>query len=303
MSDLVVIGAGPAGITASVYAARKKMDFLVISKDVGGQTAWSSDIQNYTGYQFITGVELTQKFREHMEQFDVKLNEGETVNLVERRDDSIRIETDRGAYDARAVVVASGRIPRKLNVEGEDRFRSRGVTYCATCDGPLFADKPVAVIGGGNSALDATLQLVKIASRIHLFQQGAELSADPVMVEKARASDKVTIHTGAEILKIQGDDFVRGLEVKIGDEVEPFNVEGIFIEIGSVPASDFVRGVKKNPAGEIMVNCQCQTDVPGIFAAGDVTSVYAKQIIVASGEGAKASLAAFEYLTRLPLIP
>lgn len=296
MHDLVIIGAGPAGITASVYAARKKMDFVVLSKDVGGQTAWSADIENYLGFQFITGVELTQKFREHLELFDVALKEGETATLVEKRGDRMAVETDRAAYEARTVIVASGRVPQKLGVEGEEEFRNRGVTYCATCDGPVFTGKPVAIIGGGNSALDATLQMMNIAGEVHLFQRGEHLSADPVMIEKAEAADKVTIHTQSEILKIRGDTFVNGIDALVAGKPRSFHVEGIFIEIGSIPSSDFVKGVEKNQTGEILVNCLARTSVPGLFAAGDVTNVYAKQIIVACGEGAKAAIAAFEHL-------
>jgi alkyl hydroperoxide reductase subunit F len=297
MKDLIVVGAGPAGITASIYAARKQMDFLTISKDVGGQTSWSSDIENYTGYQFITGIELAQKFRKHLEEFDVTLNEGETVTLVEKRDRGIAVETDKGSYQARCVIVASGRVPRSLEVEGEAEFRGRGVTYCATCDGPLFAGKDVAVIGGGNSALEAALQMMKIAGQVYLFDIAPELSADPVMVEKARAGGNVHFHTNSRVQRISGDAFVTGIEVLVGDEQRTFKVGGILIEIGSMPSSGFVKGVARNDYGEIVVDCATKTDVPGIFAAGDVTDVYAKQIIVACGEGAKAALAAFEWIS------
>jgi alkyl hydroperoxide reductase subunit F len=297
MPDLIIIGAGPAGITASVYAARKKMDFIVLSRDVGGQTIWSSEIENYTGYQFVTGLELAGKFREHLEQFDVDLHEGEAVTLVEKRGNSVRVETAKDRYEARCAIVASGRVPRKLDVEGEEEFRNRGVTYCATCDGPIFAGKPIAVVGGGNSALEAALQMMKIASEVHVFDHEPALRADPVMVEKATAHEKVKIHTNSQIRRILGTDFVSGLDVLVAGEARHVDVEGVFIEIGSLPASDFVMGVKKNEANEIVVNCQCQTTVPGILAAGDVTNVYAKQIIVACGEGAKAALAAFEYLS------
>jgi alkyl hydroperoxide reductase subunit F len=298
MKDLIIVGAGPAGITAAVYAARKKMDFLVISKDLGGQTVWSADIDNYTGYQFITGVELTQKFREHLEQFEVGLNEGEAATLVEKQGDVIQVESDKATYEAKTVIVASGRIPRQLNVEGERELRNRGVTYCATCDGPLFAGKPVAVIGGGNSAFDAALQLMNIAKEVLVFERSADLRADPIMIEKARANPKVRIFTQTAVRKIEGDNFVNAIHVVVEDEPRRFDVEGIFIEIGSHPSSDFVKGVEKNEFGEIIVDCESKTDVPGLFAAGDVTNVYAKQIIIACGEGAKATLAAFEYLSR-----
>lgn len=298
MYDLIVIGAGPAGITASVYAARKKMNFLVVTKDVGGQMVLSADIENYIGYQFITGMELTRKFREHMEQFKVELKEQEIVNLVEKEDGDIRVLTDKGEYKTKTVVVASGRTPLKLGAEGEEEFSNRGVSYCATCDAPLFADMNVAVIGGGNSGLDAVLQLMKIAKKIYLIDIAAKLRADPVMVEKARSSDKVVIYNNTTVKQIYGGNFVQGIKIDRKGVIEDLAVEGVFVEIGSIPASDFVKDVMKNEFGEILVNCRCETNIPGIFAAGDVTDVQGKQIIVAGGEGAKAALSAFEYLSK-----
>ncbi|MGD9015321.1 MAG: NAD(P)-binding domain-containing protein, partial [Candidatus Omnitrophota bacterium] len=159
MFDLIIIGAGPAGITASVYAARKRLDFLVISKDIGGQAALSGDIENYTGYQFITGPELAGKFKEHMQAFGIKLNSPEESRDVKRENNLIKLVTDKGEYLSRTLIIATGSRPRLLNVPGEREFKNKGVTYCATCDGPLFKDKSVAIIGGGNSALDAALQM------------------------------------------------------------------------------------------------------------------------------------------------
>jgi alkyl hydroperoxide reductase subunit F len=296
--DLIVIGAGPAGITASVYAARKRMDFLVITKNIGGQAAISADIENYTGYKFITGPELVEKFKEHMEQFNVEIKEDEAVTLVEKRGDVVEIETDQNRYRARTAIIASGRISRELGAEGEEEFKHRGVTYCATCDAPLFADVDVAVIGGGNSGLDAALQAVRIASKVYLIEIDSELRADPIMVEQAQKSGKVSIHTSTKVEKIYGETFVEGITVSKAGKTEDIPVKGVFVEIGYVPVSDFVKGVKTNEMGEIMVNCRCETNVPGIFAAGDVTDVYGKQIIVACGEGVKATLAAFDYLSR-----
>lgn len=298
MYELIIIGAGPAGITASVYAARKKMNFLVVTKDVGGQMVLSADIENYIGYQFITGMELTRKFREHMEQFKVELKEQEIVNLVEKEDGSMGVLTDKGEYKTKTVVVASGRTPLKLGAEGEEEFSNRGVSYCATCDAPLFADMTVAVIGGGNSGLDAVLQLMKIAKKIYLIDIAAKLRADPVMVEKARSSDKVVIYNNTTVKQIYGGNFVQGIKIDRKGVIEDLAVEGVFVEIGSIPASDFVKDVMKNEFGEILVNCRCETNIPGIFAAGDVTDVQGKQIIVAGGEGAKAALSAFEYLSK-----
>ncbi|HCJ67303.1 MAG TPA: thioredoxin-disulfide reductase [Elusimicrobia bacterium] len=298
MYDLIIVGAGQAGITASIYAARKRMNFLVITKDLGGQTILSAKVENYTGYQFIPGTELVDKFREHLEQFKIELKEGERVTLVKKDKDILKIETEKGKYETKTAVVASGRIPRKLGVEGEDEFKNRGVTYCATCDAPLFADMEVAVIGGGKAALDAVLQLIKIARKVYLMDIAPQLRADPIMVEKTKKSEKVTIYNNTKVDKIYGDKFVRGMRISRQGKSEDLAVGGIFIEIGSLPATDFVPEVAKNEIGEIIVNCRCETNIPGLFAAGDVTNVPAKQIIVACGEGAKASLSAFEYLSK-----
>jgi NADH-dependent peroxiredoxin subunit F len=297
--ELIIIGAGPAGITAGVYAARKRMRFLMITMDIGGQASLSWEIDNYLGYQFITGPELVQKFKEHLQQFNVELREDEKVTAVEKSGDSVLIKTDKGEYSAETVIVASGRRRKKLGVEGEDEFKNKGVTYCATCDGPLFADMDVAVIGGGNAALDATLQLIKIAKRIYLIEATPQLTADRIMIQKAAESGKVFIYTGTKIKRIYGDRLVQGMEIEKDGKAESLPVSGIFIEIGSIPTSDPVTGVTKNERGEIMVNCSCETNIAGIFAAGDVTNVPAKQIIVACGEGAKACISAFDYVNRM----
>ncbi|HEX9949516.1 MAG TPA: FAD-dependent oxidoreductase, partial [Thermodesulfobacteriota bacterium] len=181
--DLVIVGAGPAGITAGVYAARKRMNFLIITTDIGGQASLSWDIENYLGYQFIAGTELIEKFKEHLEKFDVEVRNNEKATGVEKSGTFVQIHTDKGEYTAKTVIVASGRRPRKLGARGEDEFKNKGVTYCATCDAPLFADMDVAVIGGGNAALDATLQLIKIAKKIYLIEVKPEVTADRIMVE------------------------------------------------------------------------------------------------------------------------
>ena len=300
MYDLITIGAGPAGITAAIYAARKKMNFLVITKDIGGQTTLSSDIENYTGYQYITGIELTGKFEEHMREFDIELRELEEVVGIEKVDDTFRVKTKKNVYETRTVIIASGAKPRTLNIPGEVEFKNRGVTYCATCDGPLFADMEVAVIGGGNSALDATLQLINIASKIYLITINPTFRADKIMFEKVKGSSKVTILYNTRTLEVIGEKMVKGLRVETKGEQRTLNVQGIFIEIGYVPNSDMASNlVKCNERGEIIVDNYNRTNVPGVFAAGDVTNVPQKQIIIAAGEGAKACLSAFEYLSKL----
>ena len=294
--DLIIIGAGPAGITASVYAARKRMNFLVISRDIGGQTAWSGDIENYTGYQFVSGPELTAKFEEHMRKYKVELREDEEVLALEKEDNIVVVKTDKGSYQARTVIIASGKKSRELGVPGEEEFKNRGLTYCATCDGPLFAGKDVAVIGGGNSALDAAIQLIKIAGRIYIINAAPELTGDSIMQEQVRENEKVSIFNNTRVSAVVGDKLVSAIKIKTGDKEQALNVQGVFVEIGLIPNSGFAKEIKKNEQGEIEVDNYNRTNISGIFAAGDVTDVPEKQIIIAAGEGSKAALSAFRYL-------
>lgn len=300
MYDLIIIGAGPAGITAAIYAARKKLNFLVITKDIGGQAALSADVENYTGYQYITGLELVKKFEEHMKEFKIEVKEGEEVVGVEKMNGTIKVKTDRGTHESKTLIIATGARPRTLNVPGEKEFKNRGVTYCATCDAPLFANMDVAVIGGGNSALDATLQLMKIANKIYLININPSFRGDEVMIEKVEKSDKVVTLYNAKTLEILGDKMVTGIKLEKDGEQKILDVQGAFVEIGYVPNSDFVANVTElNKRGEVVVDEHNKTNVFGIFAAGDVTNVSQKQIIVAAGDGAKAALSAYEYLSRL----
>ncbi len=294
--DMLILGAGPAGITASVYALRKRLDILVVSKDIGGQAAWSSDVENYTGYQFISGLELTEKFREHMQSAGVAVNMPEEVKKLSREKNLLKVSTDKNDYFSRTVVLATGKRPRPLDVPGEKKFKNRGVTYCATCDGPLFRDKNVAVIGGGNSAMDAVLQLMKICPRVYLINSAGRLSGDAVMIEKIEAADNVKIMNDTEVRAISGAEFVRAVEISSGNTGKKIDVEGVFVEIGLIPNSECAALLQQNALGEIIVNNRNETEINGIFAAGDVTDVPEKQIIVACGEGAKASLSAFRYL-------
>ncbi|MFH1413719.1 MAG: FAD-dependent oxidoreductase [Candidatus Omnitrophota bacterium] len=296
MHDLIIIGAGPAGITAAVYAARKRMDFIVISKDIGGQAAWSGDVENYTGYQFITGPELAHKFQEHMQHYNVGLRENESVTEVKKINNAVSVVTDKGEYEAKTVIIASGKRTKELNVPGEQEFKNRGLTYCATCDGPLFANKNVAVVGGGNSALDAALQLIKIAKHIYLINIASQPTGDPIMLEQVLANDKVSVINNAQVSAILGNKFVNAIKIKKQDKEETLELEGVFVEIGLIPNSEFIQDVEKNKLGEIKVSLRNETNLPGIFAAGDVTDVPEKQIIIAAGEGSKACLSAFRYL-------
>ncbi len=296
--DLIIIGAGPAGITASIYAARKKLDFIVITKDIGGQAVLSWDIENYTGYQFVTGPELAIKFKEHLDKFNIQIKEQETVLEIKKENQFIKIKTDKDNYCSKTVLICSGRIPKTLNVKGEEELKYRGVTYCATCDGPLYKEKTVLVVGGGNSGFDAAIQLVKIAKKVYLIESSNKLIADNVMIEKLKQANNVEIYTNSRVLEIFGEKTVSEVKVLLNGVEKNLSVQGIFVEIGSKASSDFITDVAKNDFGEILVNCKCETSTEGIYAAGDVTNVVAKQIIVACGEGAKALLSIYDYLNK-----
>lgn len=295
--DLIIIGAGPAGITAAVYAARKKMDFLVISKDIGGQTAWSGGIENYTGYQFVTGPELVAKFEEHMRTYKVPMKEGEEVLELSKDGETFRVRTGKASYEAKTVIIASGKRSRELGVPGEKEFKNKGLTYCATCDGPLFAGKDVAVIGGGNSALDAAIQMMRIARKTYVINLMSHFTGDPVMAEKVAASGNVELMHNAQVTGVGGDRFVSSVSVSHEGMARTLPVSGIFVEIGLIPNSAFLKDVALNQAGEVTIDARNRTNIPGLFAAGDVTDVPEKQIIIAAGEGSKALLGAFRYLS------
>jgi alkyl hydroperoxide reductase subunit F len=302
MYEIMIIGGGPAGLSAGVYAARKRLQTLLVSVDIGGQLNNNWGIENYLGYQFIEGPELVEKFSSQVNQFPIEQKIGEKVReliTIEGGFEAVS-ETDE-RYQAKAVILATGKKPRRLKVPGENEFMGKGVTYCAICDGPLFAGQRVAVIGGGNSALEAALDMVKIAEHVALVSL-APLSGDAVLAEKVRESRKVDIYLGYRVERITGEQLVRSVLIKNdqGDDKKELSVGGVFVEIGLEPNADPVAGLLKlNQKGEVPVSYTCETTVPGLYAAGDVTNIPEKQILIAAGEGAKAALQAHRYLQHL----
>ncbi len=301
--DVAIIGAGPAGLAAGIYCARKMLKTVVVSRDVGGQAAWSWEVENYLGYQLISGAELVNRFYEHIRSFPVELREREDVTSLRGGGDGdgFEVVSEKGAYPARAVIVASGKVPRLLGVPGEREFRGRGVVYCATCDAPLFGGKDVAVVGSGNAGLDAALQLSRIARRVYLIDTAAECTGDEVSRRKVGEAENVEMLLRTEVREIKGDRFVSSVSVEgmEGGGLRDISVSGVFIEIGSVPSTGFIEGkLELNERGEIVIDSNNRTSMPGVFAAGDVTDVAEKQIIIAAGEGAKAALSAYAWLER-----
>ena len=302
MYEIIIVGGGPAGMAAAVYAARKRLNTLLITNDIGGQVNWTTGVENYLGYQFIEGHELISKFEQQVDQFPIEQKIGLKVRQVKKIDGDFEIVAESGEiFQSRVVLLATGKHPRRLNVEGEMELTGRGVTYCAICDGPVFTGQRVAVIGGGNSAIEAALDMVKIAEHVDMISV-TPLTGDPIMIEKLSAAKNLTIYKEFQTEKVIGQGLVEGIvirDIRTGKS-QQLQVTGVFIEIGLVPNSDLVKDLLKlNENGEVPVNCSCETEIPGLYAAGDVTTVPEKQIVIAAGEGAKASLQAHRYLQRL----
>jgi alkyl hydroperoxide reductase subunit F len=295
--DVLIIGAGPAGLSAGIYAARKGLSVGVIGEKIGGQVNDTSSVENYIGFEFVTGEGLAKSFEKHAKSLDVDFLESTKVKSVDKQD-LFKVHADNYmTYQSKTIVLAMGSKSRKLGVKGEDDFYGKGVTYCAICDGPLFADKTVTVVGGGNSAVEAVIDLSKIAKHVNLIHRST-FRADKVLVDKLSTLDNISVHLGSEIEEVQGADLVE--RVRVNGNFEGFiETDGVMVEIGYVPNVQFLEKVALNDRHEIIIDEHNMTNIPGIFAAGDVTTVRYKQIVVAASEGAKAALSANDYLNNL----
>jgi len=302
MKQLIIIGGGPAGISASIYAARKKMDFLLITKDVGGQVIKAGNIENYLGYAMVDGITFVEKMMEHMRKMEVEPIIDEVVD-IKKIDGGFEVITASGkAYSTKTILFCTGAEHRRLNIPGEREYTGRGVSYCYTCDAPFFKNKSVAVVGGGNSGFEAVEQLLSYAKNIYLLEISDNFRADEILREKVLKSEKVIPLLKHKVLEAKGDGLflksiaVENLETKQKYELE---VEGLFVEIGLEPNTKLAEklGVLLTSRGEIIIDCNNRTSERGIYAAGDCTNIFAKQIITAAGEGAKALLSIYHDLT------
>lgn len=297
--DVIILGAGPAGLSAAIYAIRKLLRTLIISKDVGGQVTWTSDVDNYLGFSQVNAAELVSKFESHVKKFDVETIIGRSITAVDPTGRVKRVVVDDGrVFYGKTLIVATGGGHKLLDIPGEKELQAKGVSYCSTCDAPLYEDAEVAVIGGGNSALEAVIDLMNIARRIYIVSI-SPLLGDPVYRDKVLASEKVIVFPQHQPTRILGESFVEGIEFRclVTGKVKTLNVEGVFVEIGTMPNSSlFIDTLASNRNGEILVDLECRTGVAGVFACGDVTNVPFKQVVVAVGEGAKAALSAYNYL-------
>lgn len=297
--DVIIIGAGPAGLSAAIYTIRKHLRTLIISKNIGGQVTWTADVDNYLGFSQVNAAELVAKFEAHVKKFGVDKILGVDVSIADLAGPIKHVMTDDGhSYYGKTLIIATGGGHKLLNVPGERKFLARGVSYCSTCDAPLYEGADVAVVGGGNSALEAVIDLISIANKIYVISL-TPLQGDPYLKDRVEQSEKVEIfaeHVPTEVLGSTAVEEIEFQSLKT-DALKRVSVEGVFVEIGTMPNSSlFVDTLATNQRGEILIDLECRTGVAGVFACGDVTTVPFKQVVVAVGEGAKAALSAYNYL-------
>jgi alkyl hydroperoxide reductase subunit F len=298
MYETIIIGAGIAGCTAAIYASRKRMNFLIIADKFGGQFLQSGEVLNYPGIKATSGAEFAKIMQDQLKYNNVDVQEGEKVTRIERTGDNFKVVSDKNQYETKTVIIASGARPRKLGVPGEQEYDRKGLTYCSVCDGPLFADKEVAVIGGGDAALEAADFLKDIAKKIYLLNVTDKLTAHEYLQENVKKIRKAEIISNAKTTEILGNgNIVSGIKYEQNGEEKELSVQGVFVEIGRVPNTDFVKGfVKLDEHGHIEIDCTTHSSVPGVFAAGDCASSHEYQYVIAAGQGCMALLEAARYL-------
>lgn len=298
--DLIIIGAGPAGMTASIYAKRANLDVLLMEKSApGGQMISTAEIENYTGAGKVSGVDLAMKMFEHVQSLGVETMFEEVVKVHDLG--SVKeVVTPSQTLQTKAVLITAGANPRTLGVKGEDDYAYRGISWCAICDGPLYKDKRVLVVGGGNSAVEESLFLSNIASHITIVQNLDRLTADPKAVSLLMKIPNVDIIFNAKVISFNGDDALKSVDVETKDGVKSIDVDGVFEYIGLTPVSDFVSHLGiTNEAGYIVVNSNMETKVKGIFSAGDVNQKQIRQVVTATSDGAIAVQNIIKYLESL----
>lgn len=301
MVDVLVIGAGPAGLNAALYAARKELSVKVVTTDMGGQMLLTNEIENYLGFPSISGFELADKMEAHVKQYPVEFVYAGVKSLVKEADGTFTAHLDDGSeLHGKTCIVTAGKHSRTLDIPGEKEYTGRGVSYCATCDAPFYRKKTVAVVGGGDSAVQAAIELAKLCPTVYLLVR-SRIRAQEILVKRMKELDHVKVYVGYTPEVVKGEKKVNALIIKnkADGSMEELTVDGVFVEAGGIPNNSFLPSdVKVNSLGEIMTNKDGETNVEGLFAAGDVTDCRNKQVIIAAGEGAASALAAHEYLLR-----
>jgi alkyl hydroperoxide reductase subunit F len=304
--QVIIVGAGPAALSAAIYAARKNLDVAIVGQKAGGQITNTASIENWLGIPSISGQDLALTFRDHAQRYPIAEILNVAVESIQQRDGEFHLKTSSGTtFTSHSVIYCAGKEYRKLGVPGENRFIGKGIAFCATCDAPLFREKRVAVVGGGNSAFTAARDLLSYAREIHIINILEDFQADPVLIKEVEKARHVTLHPGMQVMEFIGRDRLQGVRIESNDgkERSDLAVDGVFLEIGLIPNTASLKGfIELNEQGEIPVNRDQSTSVPGFFAAGDVTNETEKQIVVAAGAGAKAALSAHKYLLDNALI-
>lgn len=295
--ELIVLGGGPTAIGCAIYAARFAMDVLVIGKTFGGLIATTHIVENYPAITSISGQGLMDMFKDHMDSLKIPYISDEIRN-IKRVDDHFELHSFFQKFKAYSICIATGSERKKLGIPGEEEFTGRGVSYCATCDGPFYKDKNVIVIGGSDSAAKEALFLAQSVNKVYIVYRGKEIRAEPINKQRVYENDKIEIIYNTKVVEIKGDKVVKSVLFDNGKE---FKVDGVFIEIGSIPKSELAKiiGVERNEVGEIKINRKSETNIPGIFAAGDVADAPFKQAITGVAEGVIAAYSAFDYVKEI----
>lgn len=300
--DIIVIGGGPAAVSSAIYASRKGASVGLIAENIGGQVLTTNDIENIIGISKTTGAEYADSLEQHLNNTDVEIYLGHKV--VEIKDAEIKqvITDDKKVISSKAVIIATGAKHKHLNIPGEKEYAGKGVHYCSTCDGPFYRNLDVCIVGGGNAGVEAAKDMSKIAKNVTLFEYMPKLSADMVLQKDLYANEKIKIITNAKVEKVEGSQYVTSLTYtdRATNEQKVVNTDAMFVEIGLIPNTDIFKDLLKlNKIGEIEINNLNETSIKGIFAAGDCTTVAYKQIVISVGEGAKAALSAFNYISKI----
>jgi len=313
MLDLVIIGGSAAGSAAAIYASRRNLNFKIVTTDLGGEVALSGEVGNWLGIESIQGFELSQNFQKHVKSYGTEIDEGFKVEKIIQKD-NYHIVTAKNAtkevkkYETKSVIIATGIHPRHLEIPGEKELDRKGITYCTVCDGPLFRNKITTTIGAGNSALESALMMSRIAKKVFVITKydnikennGGFPRGENILIDKIKAMDNVEIIYNAKTTEILGNGMVSSLKyenIKTGNKKE-ITTQGVMVHIGSNPNSDFVENVKKDPGKQFVIDQKCRTNIPGIFAAGDVTNIPYKQIGIAAGQGITSALSAIGYINK-----